>query len=254
VKPAPEAKPTSTIPRGKPVVGMPEGKTTLDGRPLPPEYKPGLDALAAKDWPAAEAAFRTALSSDDSRADGHYRLGVALAAQGKLDEAIASFEAALLRAPRDPRPREAIERARTAQDKRAPAPPPTGAALLLRARVHFDARRTVIARGLLDQLLAAPPADLTPPDSAEAYLLRGQARAALHDLAGAADDYLRALALAPARATPLRLLGQTYVLAKDDARALAYFQTYLERAKSDPAEIDHIADVRQHVATLSKQK
>ena len=76
----------------------------------------------------------------------------------------------------------------------------------------------------------------------------------LHHRLAAAGREVRTLALAPGRATPLRLLGQSYALAKDDARALAYFQTYLERAKADPVEIDHIADVRQHVATLSKQK
>src|SRR5262249_22593700 len=52
-------------------------------------------------WPAAETKFREALAAGLTRAEGSYFLGLALAQQGKREDAAAAFEAAYAKAPED---------------------------------------------------------------------------------------------------------------------------------------------------------
>ncbi|UIE36372.1 tetratricopeptide repeat protein [Leptodesmis sichuanensis] len=51
----------------------------------------GIQLIEAGDFRGAEAAFRKAIQLDPNNATAHYSLGVALAAQGKPEEAIAEF-------------------------------------------------------------------------------------------------------------------------------------------------------------------
>ena len=71
----------------------PEGPTGIS--PMYEQVLKGDAAYAAKDWDKAIEAYRAAIEKDPSQALGHYRLGEAQLASGKLDDADQAWQAAL---------------------------------------------------------------------------------------------------------------------------------------------------------------
>jgi tetratricopeptide (TPR) repeat protein len=78
----------------------PAGKTGIS--PFWEACKRGDDAHVAGDYPAAIAAFRTAITASPQNPLGHYRLGQSLLASGDLKEAEASYRAGVRFAEVDP--------------------------------------------------------------------------------------------------------------------------------------------------------
>ena len=70
------------------------------------EYDRGVRARVAKDWTAAEAAFRRAIALRAGFADAWNELGFALRNQGRYDESLAAYDEALRLRPNFP---EALE-------------------------------------------------------------------------------------------------------------------------------------------------
>jgi len=64
-------------------------------------WRAGREYLRAKDWRNAERMYRKALEIKPDYAEAHHSLALALAAQGKADEAIAHFQNALRIKPND---------------------------------------------------------------------------------------------------------------------------------------------------------
>lgn len=80
----------------------------IRGDHLPSRLRLAELALAQKNWPAAEEALRELLGKSPKDPALHYDLGLALRAQGKLDEALAAYAKAKELAPDDPAPTLAI--------------------------------------------------------------------------------------------------------------------------------------------------
>jgi tetratricopeptide (TPR) repeat protein len=70
------------------------------------EYDRGVRARVAKDWTAAEAAFRRAIALRPAFADAWNELGFALRNQGRYDASLAAYDEALRLRPNFP---EALE-------------------------------------------------------------------------------------------------------------------------------------------------
>lgn len=82
---------------GEPLAAQAQYKRTLT---LRDDYGPARGklvemAVGSRNWPIAERELRKLLESRPRDADLHYSLGVVVRAQGKLDEALASYEKAL---------------------------------------------------------------------------------------------------------------------------------------------------------------
>ena len=87
-----------------PAVTSPPGATSA---PSPEaEYNRGLRARAAKDWPAATAAFRKAVDLRRSFPEAWNELGYALRNEGRYAESVRAYDEALRLRPRFP---EALE-------------------------------------------------------------------------------------------------------------------------------------------------
>lgn len=71
----------------------------MDGPEVDPLLDEGERQLQAGDYTAAESAFRRAAAAAPDSAVAHSKLGVALAHQGRLDEAIAEFSKAVALQP-----------------------------------------------------------------------------------------------------------------------------------------------------------
>ena len=77
---------------------------SVRGDHLPSRLRLAELALSQQNWPAAEEALRAVLRDVPNDPALHYDLGLALRAQGKLDEALASYAKARELAPEDPAP------------------------------------------------------------------------------------------------------------------------------------------------------
>ncbi len=77
---------------------------SVRGDHLPSRQRLAELFLAQRNWPAAEEALRELLRKSPNDAALHYDLGLSLRAQGKLDEALASYAKARELAPDDPNP------------------------------------------------------------------------------------------------------------------------------------------------------
>lgn len=121
--------------------------------------------LAQRDGAAAEAVFRSVISSQPDQAGALTGLALSLAAQGRDQDALQAFEQAARSAPKDPR------------------------ALLALARYQASKRRIDEAIHALDRLAAAVP------DAPEAFLDKGDLLVMKNDTAGAIEAYRRAAGL-----------------------------------------------------------
>jgi tetratricopeptide (TPR) repeat protein len=83
----------------------PNGVTGIS--PMYEEVLKGDAAYAARDWDKAIEAYRAAITKDARQPVGHYRLGEAQRAADKLDEAEASWQAALRAAGEQDQPGKA---------------------------------------------------------------------------------------------------------------------------------------------------
>jgi tetratricopeptide (TPR) repeat protein len=127
----------------------------------------------------AEQCYRRALESDGSHAEAHYLLGAVLAQQGQLDEAIASFERALLLRP---------DSAEIAENLR-----------YVRAVADNNRGNALAAEGKLDEAVACYRRVLAlRPDYTEAHNNLGTVLAEQSKWGAAISCYRRALELTPA--------------------------------------------------------
>ena len=168
---------------------------------------------------------------------------MALAAAGKLDEAIAAWSRALLSNPQHAKARRNIELARArlaAIGARAPARD--------RDATISDATQ-LIARGRHASALAILDDLAARTDSTEAALSDLRARALLGAGAPRRAEvvYLTLLAREPAALEPWRGLGDVYRFAGEPDRARHMYRQYLLRAPGDDprrAAIERLVDPR----------
>jgi Flp pilus assembly protein TadD len=167
-------------------------------------------AFAAGRYHEAARAYADAARADADSADARYRLGVALAAAGDLEGAVAAWQSVLELEPVHPLARRNLDLVRL----RRPVPAaPDPARVAARARALIDTGRAASALLVLDTVSPSP--DLLAL-RAEALCLAGDAPAAL--------EAARALlALEPASARAAALLGAAHRVAGDERRA-RYFE------------------------------
>ncbi len=144
-----------------------------------------------RDYEAARRDYLEALAAGATSADVHYNLGLACRNTGRLEEALAAFEAALARAPGDVVAQRQLERTRRA----------------------LEARRLVTAE--LDRAVAERPAD------PEVWVRRARTRAELGEWTGALEDAAHALALRPHAEAHLLRARARLALAEDGFAAFA---------------------------------
>ena len=92
--------PTDPSPPVEPVRRDPAGKTGIS--PFWEKLQVGDRAFVARNFPAAESAFQAAIELEPQNPLGHYRMGQAQVAAGKLEEAETTYAAALRYAGADP--------------------------------------------------------------------------------------------------------------------------------------------------------
>lgn len=83
-----------------PVAYAADSETTAPANAENRDYAAGKLAVERKDWPAAVASFRKVVAADPNSADGYNMLGFSLRWMGKMDEAFAAYDRALVLNPK----------------------------------------------------------------------------------------------------------------------------------------------------------
>ncbi len=170
-------------------------------------------------------------SMAEMRAITESNVGTELQAQGRLDEAIAAYRAALARDPNDAVTRSNLGTALTANGELEEAIAQYRTALRLApndADSHYNLANALMAKGeLLDAAGHFREALRIEPGLAEAYLNLGNALVALGQTGEAADHYRRAIELGPDGVEAISNLGS--LLAEQDRLddAIALFRRAL---------------------------
>jgi tetratricopeptide (TPR) repeat protein len=223
-----------------------------------PQWKPGIAALAIAGclamlpvawaqvgyWQNSETLFRHALAVTDGNYLAHHNLGVALAGQGRWQEAIAEYEAALKIRPDYATARTDLGNALArAPGHAAEAIPQYRAALAAMpgsAIPHNDLGNALATAGRVPEAIAEYEIALRlKPDYAEAHNNLGKALAGLGGRnAEAMAHYHQALQLQPELAEAHANLGDALMAAGRVPDALAEYQAAL-RIRPDLAEAHH---------------
>jgi Flp pilus assembly protein TadD/4-amino-4-deoxy-L-arabinose transferase-like glycosyltransferase len=156
------------------------------------ESNVGTELQAQGRLDEAIAFYRAALARDPKDAVTHSNLGTALAARGQLDEAIAQYQTALSLAPND-------------------------------ADSHYNLANALLAQGkIVDAVAQFRDALRIEPGLPEAHLNLGNALAELGETEEASDHYRRAIELRPKQVEALNNLGLLLAAEgrRDDAMAL----------------------------------
>ena len=140
--------------RRPPSPARPSGSSPIPPPPITPWVLPRFGEGKVDD---AIAEYRAALRLDPDSPEAHLNLGIALVVKGKLDEAIAEFREAFRSSPTRPMPTVASAfpgRSTASSTRRSPntARPPTPARRLL--ETHNNLGITLTAQGKLEQAIA----------------------------------------------------------------------------------------------------
>ncbi len=144
-----------------------------------PHYERGLELADQGKLDEAITEYRAAIRIKPDHAEAHYLLGVALAVQGKLDEAIAEYRAAIRIKPDHAEAHYLLGSALASQGKLDEAIAEFRAAIRIKpddAEAHYSLGVALAAQGKRDEAIAEYRAAIrTKPDHAEAHYILGNA-------------------------------------------------------------------------------
>ncbi len=201
----------------------------------------GLTWFQARTWRNSTTLFTHALAVKAGGAFAHADLGAALAGSGRLDEAVAEYEAALKLKPGNPIALLGLGLINARQGKDGPAMDYFGAALRSRpdyAEARYNIGLLLAAQGKTDEAIEQYKECLRLlPDVSEAHYSLANALVAQGKLAEAADHYRASLRLEPDAADAHNNLGAVLLHLGQPAEAVEQFQAAL-KLRPDFAEAE----------------
>jgi tetratricopeptide (TPR) repeat protein len=221
---------------------------------------PGLAAAAAfaifSNWPLYLMPLMPSMA--EMRAITESNVGTELQAQGKLDEAITFYRAALARDPNDAVTRSNLGSALAAKGQLDEAIAQYRTALDLApndADGHYNLANALMAQGkLTDAALQFREALRIEPGLADAYLNLGNALVALGQTEEAADHYRRAIELRPDAVEAVNNLGLILAAEGRLDDAIALFQRALAINPNFADAHTNLANAHNDLgATLARQ-
>lgn len=176
-----------------------------------PTFNEGSEALRRRDFLTAQEAFEKVIAKDPQRANAHYGLGVALASQNRLDEALAEFH------------------------KEEEIAPSSEAAYLGAMFIETSRGETKNAIGEFRKLLKADPENKDGLSNLGMLLNQdGQYPEAAEVLERAVKNY-------PESGSLQYSLGSTYLKLKDNDKAMVHFKAAVEGKNGNPMMLNNVA-------------
>jgi tetratricopeptide (TPR) repeat protein len=230
------------VPEKKPHVHVADGdltsaafanRVTADGL-----VKHGEEALKSGDHAKADSHFALAVALDPGNARAHFLRGQAKEAQGALDDAKSSYEAAIAAATDDATKQEFA--AALAGLGKSPSKASSGTVSIERvARANERLREAQARHAAKDHvaaLIALDEAVRENPTLFEAYALAGDIHLETRSGVKALSAYQRALAADASRAAPLYGIARAYEILGEVRAARHHFQLYVDSQAADVDE------------------
>jgi tetratricopeptide (TPR) repeat protein len=189
--------------------------------------------------------FQAALQIKPDDADAHYRLGAALLQKGSVDEAITHFQAALQIHPDDADAHYNLATALRQEGRVDEAIAHYQAALRIKpdnADAHYNLAVALRQEGRVDEAIAHYQAALQiQPDNADAHNNLGTALLQKGRVDEAIAHLQKALQINPGHGTARNNLGNALLQKGNAAEAIAHFQQALQIEPANPAFQNNLA-------------
>lgn len=199
--------------------------------------------FAKRRYVVALGIYQQAARLDTSASEPLYKAGVVAVALGRMHLAAELFDRVLQIDPGNATARTNLRMAQAASQGKAPSAAYL-ASVLSAAKADLSAGHYAQAERKLSTLAKRAT-------SGQLYRLRAQARLGLRRSQAALIDAGRALALAPANAAALRLLGDAQRQLKRNKKAIYYYRLFLARTEGDTRQAAVRKTVEAAVAELA---